>query len=116
MISDAVFEIQARICRTMSSPIRLQIIHLLGIGPMSVGNIAQAMGQSESVISRHLGILRNNNLVTTERHGQEVIYQIANPKINEICGLMREVLAEEASHQSQLVEGLSHEYTGRSDQ
>jgi DNA-binding transcriptional ArsR family regulator len=110
MISNDIFKIQAGICRTMSNPVRLQIIHLLGNGPMSVNNITRETGQSESVISRHLGVLRNHNLVATERHGQEVIYHIANPKINAICSLMREVLIEEANHQSQLVRGLSDEY------
>ncbi len=109
MKPDTVFEIQAGICRTMSNPIRLQIIHVLSNGPMCVGDITRVTGQSESMISRHLGVLRNNHLVTTERQGQEIIYYIANPKITTICNLMREVLIEDATHQSQLVLGLLHE-------
>jgi DNA-binding transcriptional ArsR family regulator len=107
----SIFEIQAGICRTLSNPIRLEIIHLLSIQPLCVGEIVQATGQSESVISRHLGLLRSNNLAIGERHGQEIIYHIANPKIITICSLMREVLVEQASHQSELVQGLSDEYS-----
>jgi ArsR family transcriptional regulator len=78
---------------------------------MCVGDITQSTGRSESMISRHLGVLRSNNLVKTERQGQEIIYHIANPKIITICSLMREVLVEQASYQSQLVRGLLNEYT-----
>ena len=108
---DTTYEIQAGICRTLSNPIRLEIIHLLTNQPLCVGEIVRLTDQSESVISRHLGILRSSNLVKGERHGQEVIYQITNPKIITICSLMREVLVEQASYQSQLAQGLSNEYS-----
>jgi ArsR family transcriptional regulator len=106
MIPDAILEIQAGLCRTLSNPIRLEIIHLLSKSPMCVGDIVKTTGRSESMISRHLGMLRSYNLVKLERHGQEIFYQITNPKISTICSLMREVLIEEANHQSQLVQGL----------
>lgn len=110
MTSDAIFEIQAGICRTLSNPIRLEIIHLLSKKLMCVSDIVKTTGRSESVISRHLGVLRSNNLVKTERHGQEIIYHITNPKLITICSMMREVLVEQALYQSQLVQGLSNEY------
>jgi hypothetical protein len=50
--------------------------------------------------------LRDGNVVTAHRSGQEVVYQIANPKIVSICDLMREVLVEEAARQSQLVDDI----------
>jgi len=109
MKPDGIFEIQAGICRTLSNPIRLQMIHVLRNGPMCVSDITRAMGQSESMVSRNLGTLRNNHLVTAERQAQEIIYSIANPKITTICNLMREVLIDEASHQSQLVLGFLNE-------
>jgi DNA-binding transcriptional ArsR family regulator len=111
MTTEAIFEIQAGICRTLSNPLRLEIIHVLSRSPMCVGDIAQSTGRSESIVSRHLGALRGNNLVKTERHGQEIIYHIVNPKIITICNLMREVLVEQASYQSQLIRGLSNEHT-----
>jgi ArsR family transcriptional regulator, virulence genes transcriptional regulator len=60
-------------------------------------------GHPQSMISRHLGLLRNGGIVTAKHHAQEVIYQIANPKIVNICDLMREMLAEEASHRVQFI-------------
>jgi hypothetical protein len=46
------------------------------------------------------------------RHAQDVVYQIANPKIVEICDLMREVLAAGASERSKLIGGYKDEHSG----
>jgi predicted transcriptional regulator len=98
-----LYNIQADLCRCMSSAIRIEIVHCLREGPQRVTEIARLTGHPQAMISRHLGLLRNGGIVTAKHHAQEVIYQIANPKIVNICDLMREVLVEEASHRVQLV-------------
>ena len=112
MSQRSIFEIQADLCRCMSSAIRIEIVHVLRDGPQRVSEIARITGHSQSMISRHLGVLRNGGIVIAHRHAQDVIYQIANPKIVSICDLMREVLVEEASHRSKLVEVFQDEHTG----
>jgi ArsR family transcriptional regulator len=94
----------------MSSAIRIEIVHVLQDGPQRVNEIARITGHPQGTISRHLRVLRNGGVVTAHRHAQDVIYQIANPKIVNICDLMREVLLEEASHRSKLVEGFQDEH------
>ncbi len=89
----------------MSSAIRIEIVHCLRERPLRVSEIARITGHPQAMISRNLGLLRNGGIVISERYAQEVIYQIANPKIVDICDLMREVLAEEASDRSRLVKG-----------
>jgi ArsR family transcriptional regulator len=96
----------------MSSATRIEIVHVLRDGPQRVSEIARITGHPQATISRHLGVLRNGGVVIAHRHAQDVIYQIANPKIVHICDLMREVLAEEASHRSKLVEGFQDEHSG----
>jgi ArsR family transcriptional regulator, virulence genes transcriptional regulator len=105
MSQRSIFEIQADLCRSMSSAVRIEIVHILREGPLRVSEIARITGYPQATISRHLGVLRNGGIVIAHRHAQDVIYQIANPKIVDICDLMREVLAEEASRRSKLVEG-----------
>jgi hypothetical protein len=43
MTPNAIFEIQAGIGRTLSNSIRLEIIHLLSIKPMRLGDIANLL-------------------------------------------------------------------------
>jgi ArsR family transcriptional regulator len=98
-----LFHMQADLCQCMSSALRIEIVHCLRGGPQRVSEIARLTGHPQAMISRNLGLLRNVGIVTTKHHAQEVIYQIANPKIVDICDLMREMLAEEASHRVQLI-------------
>ena len=105
-----IFEIQADLCRCMSSATRIEIVHVLRDGPQLVNEIARITGHPQATISRHLGVLRNGGVVIAHRHAQDVVYQIANPKIINICDLMREVLMEEAARHSKLVEGFQDEH------
>ena len=90
----------------MSHATRLRIVHILRDGPRRVGDLVQATGLSQASVSRHLATLRNCGVVTAQHHGQETIYHIASPKIVAVCDLMREVLAEQATHQSEVARAL----------
>lgn len=70
-----------------------------------MSEIARITGYPQATISRHQAVLRYVGIVIAQRHARDVIYQIANPKIVDICDLMREVLAEEASRCSKSVKG-----------
>lgn len=111
MVSPSVFETQAELCHTMAHAIRVEIVHVLRDGPMCVNDIVQATGHPQASISRHLRVLRVGGVVIAQRHAQEVVYRIANPKIASICDLMREVLTEEASRRSQLARSLGDNYS-----
>lgn len=107
----SIFEVQADLCRCMASATRIEIVHVLRDGPQRVGDIARLIGQPQTTVSRHLGVLRNGGVVIAQRRAQNVVYQIANPKIVHICDLMREVLLEEASRRSRLVEASQDEHS-----
>lgn len=86
----------------MSHPTRIQILHLLFDGAKNVTEIAHQINLGQSTVSRHLAILKRNNLVITERRGQEIFYAVANPKIVEVCNLMRGVISEQLLKQSSI--------------
>jgi ArsR family transcriptional regulator len=112
MSQRSIFETQAELFKCMSSPIRIEIIQILRDGPQRVSEIARITSYPQAIISRNLGVLRNGGVVIARRRYRDVIYEIANPKIVEICDLMREVLAAEASRYSKLLKGYKHEHSG----
>jgi len=99
----SIFEMQASLCQAMANPIRLEIVHLLRERTFSVSEIAQTLKRPQATISRHLSILRQAGVVIGQRQGQEMHYQLANPKIADVCNLMRQLLTEQAARQSDLV-------------
>ena len=98
-----IFELQANLCRAMSHPSRQEILHLLFEKPKTVNEIAHQTHLGQSSVSRHLAVLRQNGIVDTERNGQEIIYRVANPKIAEVCSLMRNVLIEQVNERNKLI-------------
>jgi ArsR family transcriptional regulator, virulence genes transcriptional regulator len=106
MVTASIFEYQAELCRSMSNAGRLIILHTLPDGPKRVNEIAQITELSQAAVSRHLSVLRQNKIVVARRQTHDMVYSIANPKVIEVCNLMREVLTEELTHSSDLIESL----------
>ena len=98
-----VFDMQAQLCQSLSNPVRLRIIHTLKDAPKSVNEISAELGASQPTISRHVSVLRSVGLLTAHRRAQEVYYEITNPKIVEVCDLMRGILTEREAQQLNLL-------------
>jgi DNA-binding transcriptional ArsR family regulator len=90
--SEEIYAIQASVLRTLGSPRRLEIIHLLGDGPAEVHRIAEALEISQPTVSQHLAALRGAGLVDAVRDGREVRYELTDPGVLQACDLMRDVL------------------------
>ncbi len=100
---ESIFDLQSELCQTMSNATRLRIVHALRDGPQCVGRLAEVLELDQAKVSQHLAVLRSRGIVASQRQGSEVIYRITNPKIERICDLMREVLAEQAAQRSELI-------------
>ena len=70
-------ETLANIFKALSEPIRLRIlVLLLNKGELCVCDLVDTLALSQSVISRHLAYLRNNDIVTARREGVWMYYQL----------------------------------------
>jgi ArsR family transcriptional regulator len=90
-----IYELHAELCKTLSNPIRLEILSLLRDGEKSVSELASLTSVRQATISQHLAVLRQRGVVSTRKDGANVFYKIANPKIIEACDIIREVLFEQ---------------------
>jgi DNA-binding transcriptional ArsR family regulator len=98
-----VFELQAQLCQVLGHTIRLRIVSALKAGPMCVNELVAVLKTvPQPTVSRHLAVLRSAGILNTQRHGLEVIYEIANPKIVGVCEMMRTILAERQLRQSEI--------------
>lgn len=65
-----------RAFRAIADETRRDILRLLRNGPLTSGDIADRFDSSWPTISRHLAVLREAGLVTAERDGQAIRYEL----------------------------------------
>ena len=65
-----------RAFRALADETRRMILRLLRDGPLTSGEIADRFDSSWPTVSRHLAMLREADLVVTERRGQEIRYEL----------------------------------------
>lgn len=102
----SIFNIQAEFCKAMGNATRLKIIHILRDSPLTVSEIMNAVNLGQSLVSRQLSILRSVGVVTNQRNGSEMIYQLTNKKIGGVCDLVQQVLLEQLEEQSNFLQSL----------
>ncbi|HEX2939655.1 MAG TPA: metalloregulator ArsR/SmtB family transcription factor [Rhodopila sp.] len=77
--------------RSIASRHRLMILCKLTEGESSVGELVRCLGLTQSNLSRHLAMLREEGLVGTRREGVVIHYHIASnrvrPILAELCRL-----------------------------
>ena len=89
-------EIQAKLFRGFSDPSRLSILDALRKGALTVTEIVEATGLTQSNVSNHLACLRDCGLVVTEQEGRFVYYQLSDKRVRKLLNLADELLVEVA--------------------
>ncbi|MDP3857062.1 MAG: metalloregulator ArsR/SmtB family transcription factor [Stagnimonas sp.] len=70
-------EAAARLLRALANPHRLLLLCTLAEGERSVGELNQSVPLSQSALSQHLALLREDELVLTRREAQTIYYSLA---------------------------------------
>ena len=66
----------------LGHPLRRQVMALLRKGPKTSGDLAEAFDASWPTVSRHLGVLKDADLITAARQGTSILYR-ANTSVLE---------------------------------
>lgn len=81
-----------RLLKAISSePRLLTLCYLSEAGEMSVGELAEQVGLSQSALSQHLGRLRDEGLVATRKEAQTVFYRISDPRAQQLLALLHDL-------------------------
>jgi DNA-binding transcriptional ArsR family regulator len=82
----------AAFLKLLANEHRLLILcHLVAEREMSVGEIADTVGLSQSALSQHLAKMREDRLVATRRDGQTVFYRIADRNVARVLALLKSI-------------------------
>ena len=92
----------ADFCKVLSHPTRLQIIDILHDREMTVTDLATKLQVAVGNLSQHLGLMKQRRVLESRKEGNSVIYRLANPKMTQACGLIRQILYEQMQQESAL--------------
>ncbi|WP_421723536.1 ArsR/SmtB family transcription factor [Bauldia sp.] len=82
----------ARMLKLLANERRLLVLcELARAGEMTVGNLATAVGLSQSALSQHLSLMRESGIVGYRRDGQTLHYTIADPTVSELLTTLRNI-------------------------
>jgi ArsR family transcriptional regulator len=84
-------QFKAEFFKGLAHPLRIRILELLRGGPLSVGQLQDAIGVPASSISQQLAVLRGRNIVVTERRGTTVIYRVRDRELFELLDVARRI-------------------------
>lgn len=87
--SDAV-----SLLKGLANESRLMIVCVLAEGELSVGQLNQRIKLSQSALSQHLAVLREQGMVQTRRESQTIYYSLADTTAINIIELLHDVYCE----------------------
>ena len=91
MTQDDEIESASRSLKAMSHPLRLKILCTLGDREISVQDIVEQVGTSQSNISQHLAILRDKGILASRKDANRVYYRVGDTRTLALISMMREV-------------------------
>jgi ArsR family transcriptional regulator, virulence genes transcriptional regulator len=82
----------ARMLKLLGNQYRLLILCFLAAkGEMKVGDLVEAVGLSQSALSQHLALLREDGLVAFRRESQTLYYRVSDPRAARILKLLKDI-------------------------
>ncbi|MEO8036912.1 MAG: metalloregulator ArsR/SmtB family transcription factor, partial [Acidobacteriota bacterium] len=88
---ETLYEQLARLGKAFAAPKRIEMLDALSQGPRTVERLAKATGQTVANASQHLQVLRQAQLVESEKHGLFVTYRLASEAVGMLLVHLREV-------------------------
>ncbi|MGK0375590.1 MAG: DNA-binding transcriptional ArsR family regulator [Arenicella sp.] len=98
-VSDSLITELADLFSLLGDPSRLRIIIVCLHQQISVSDIAERLGLSQSLVSHHLRLLRAARMVRSERRGKQIFYTAADEHVQCVIEDMATHLAEPHSEE-----------------
>lgn len=81
--------------KALSDPTRRRILELLGEGDLTAGEIGAHFDMTKATLSHHLDVLREAGLVSSERHGRNIVYSLETTVLQSIIAWFYDITDKE---------------------
>lgn len=88
-----LLESRANVFKALGHPSRLAIVDALANGERCVRELNEMIEADISTVSRHLGVLRNVGILSSEKRGNQVFYRLECPCITSFYGCVESVIS-----------------------
>ena len=100
--TQARFEARARVLKALAHPSRLFMVDVLSHGERCVCELTEMVGSDMSTVSKHLSVLKAAGIVSDEKRGMQVFYNLKMPCVLRFFDCISEVMARSAQEQVDL--------------
>ena len=84
----------SRLLKALANETRLLILCTLSKKELSVSDINESINISQSALSQHLALLRNDGLVVTRRESQTIYYSISEEPVARIIDTLHNIYCQ----------------------
>ncbi|MBF0340689.1 MAG: winged helix-turn-helix transcriptional regulator [Magnetococcales bacterium] len=80
--------------KALAHPLRLKVIVALRDRELSVQELVDAVGTTQSNVSQHLTIMRDKNILDSRREANQVFYRVGDCKVLDLVALTRSIFCD----------------------
>lgn len=81
----------ARCMKALAHPLRLKVIVALSNKELSVQDLVEAVGTTQSNVSQHLTIMRDKNILASRKEANQVFYRVGDCKVLDLVALTKSI-------------------------
>jgi ArsR family transcriptional regulator len=99
---ESEIRLAAHSLKAMAHPLRLKILCTLSTGRISVQDLVEQVGTTQSNVSQHLAILRDKGILDFYRDANKVYYFVEDERMLQLVRMIKEVFCK---HQDAMTAG-----------
>ena len=103
-IKNLLYEQFARICKSLGSPRRFELLDILAQGEHTVEELALETGMSVANTSQHLQQLRASRMVEVRRRGIEMVYRLADDTVSQLLSSIQKLAETRLAEVDRIIE------------
>jgi DNA-binding transcriptional ArsR family regulator len=85
-----------QVFKALADPTRREILRLLGKGEMTAGQLADRFDMTKPSMSHHFAVLKEADLVSTRRDGQQIFYALNATVMQEMAAWLWDMFRDGA--------------------
>lgn len=104
---------KARFFRALAHPTRIRMLEILVRGGRTVQELQEALTLDQPIVSQQLAVLRNQGIVSAQKEGLSVRYEVRDPLVGQLLDLARRIFDNHFDNTRGLLRELRRESRGR---